>query len=161
MSLKEKLAGVELNDDVVVEFSYEQGTDVFHYNETHVETAFENTDVVERVASVATSGLQVLTTYGDSAIQVLRDADLLDAYERGSYAFEDYVAAAIRDNFYEAELIEEVTERYDHKRGFTTLSASFQAPASVVLGQADDYSTVFSGWTAKVEHNGGTFSFDV
>lgn len=161
MSLKESLSGVKLSDDAVVEFTYEQGTDVFHYNETHLDTAFSDTDVVERVAQVATSGLKVQTSYGENVIQVLRDADLLEEYERGSFGFEDFVADAIRDNFYDAELIEEATERYDHKRGFTTLSAHFQVPASEVLSNLSDYSSVFSGWKAHVAQNGGTFSFDV
>ena len=161
MSLKENLSSVALDDNAVVEFSYEQGADVFHFNETHVETAISETDVVDRVAEVATSGLPVTTAYGDALLDVLREASLLEGYERGSHAFEEYVADAIRENFYDAELIEEDTQRYDHKRGFTTLSARVHAPAKEVLNKASDFSSTFSGWTAQIRASGGTFTFDV
>ena len=161
MSLKDTLSSVGLDDNTVVEFSYEQGADVLHYNETHVDTAISETDVVERVAEVATSGLSVTTAYGDGLLDVLREANLLEGYERGTYAFEEYVADAIRENFYDAELSEEETQRYDHKRGFTTLSAHVRAPAKEVLSNVSDYSSPFSGWTAKIQSNGGTFTFAV
>jgi hypothetical protein len=161
MNLKTNLSSVTLEDNTVVEFIYEQGAEVFHYNETHIETAISETDVVDRVAEAATSGLPVTTASGSDMLAHLRSANLLEGYERGSHTFGEYVADAIRENFYDAELIEEDTRRYDHKRGFTTLSARVHAPAKEVLNNVSDFSTTFSGWTAHVKSNGGTFTFDV
>lgn len=161
MSLKNSLNNLDLTNDSTVTFTYEDGTDVFHFNETHVDTALAETDVVERLAVVATSGLNVSTEYGDSPIEVLREHDLLEDYERGSFAFEEFVAEAIRDNFYDVELIEESTEHYDHKRGFTTLSTTVVAPVEDIMGDVQNYETAFSGWTAEVKTNGGKFSFEV
>lgn len=161
MSLKESLNNLKVEDNTNVVFSYEQGTDVFHFNETEVETAISDTDVVERVATVATSGLKVTTEYGGEPLQILRDADLLEDYERGSGNFEEYVAGAIRENFYDADLIEHSTEKYDHKRGFTTLTARVQAPLSEVLNKETQFNNVFSGWTAEVSTGNGKFSIDI
>lgn len=161
MSLKTNLDNLKLTNNSTVTFTYEDGTDVFHFNETHVDTALAETDVVNRLASVVTSGLNVKTQYGDSPIETLRDSDLLEDYERGSFAFEEFVADTIRDNFYDVELIEESTEHYDHKRGFTTLSTTIVAPVEDVIDNSSDYETTFSGWTAEVNANGGKFSFEV
>ena len=161
MSLKNNLNNLDLTNNSTVTFTYESGTDVFHFNETHVDTALSETDVVSRLASVVTSGLNVKTQYGDSPIETLRDSDLLEDYERGSFAFEEFVADTIRDNFYDVELIEESTEHYDHKRGFTTLSTTIVAPVEDVIDNRSDYETTFSGWTAEVNANGGKFSFEV
>lgn len=161
MTLKDNLNNLDLTNDSIVTFTYEDGTDVFHFNETHVETALSETDVVERLATVTTSGLNVSTEYGESPIEVLRDRELLEDYERGSFAFEEFVADTIRDNFYEVELIEESTEHYDHKRGFTTLSTTIVAPVEDVINDSLSYETTFSGWTAEVKTNGGKFSFEV
>jgi len=105
--------------------------------------------------------LKVTTQYGGEPLQILRDADLLEDYERGSGNFEEYVADAIRENFYDADLIEYSTEKYDHKRGFTTLTARVQAPLSEVLSKETQFTSVFSGWTAEVPTGNGKFSIDI
>jgi len=161
MSLKNNLAELKLEESAKVTFTYEEGTDVFHFNETHVDDALNGTDVVDRLASAITSGLQVASQYGGSPLESLRDADLLDAYERGNFAFEGYVAETIRDNFYDADLIEESTERFDHKRGFTTLSTTLSARVADVLSQVEDYAVEFSGWKAEVSTNNGMLTFTV
>ena len=44
------------------------------------------------------------------------------------FEFEEYLADTITENFYDVELIEYSTEKYDHKRGFTTLTAEVEIP---------------------------------
>tara|TARA_S200002703_G_scaffold131427_1_gene118975 strand:- start:2395 stop:2880 length:486 start_codon:yes stop_codon:yes gene_type:complete len=161
MSLKNYFTENSISADNTVTFTYEQGADVFHFNETHIETALSETDVVERMAEVATSGLTANTPYGGAVLETLRDANLLEGYERGSESFQEYVADAIRENFYDAEVIEESTQHYDHKRGFTTLSATVTAPAGDITKNLSAYASAFSGWTAQVNAKGGTFTFDV
>ena len=161
MNLKNYFTENDISEDNIVTFTYEQGTDVFHFNETHVETALSETDVVERMAEVATSGLTANTPYGGAVLQTLRDANLLEGYERGTGNFQEYVADAIRENFYDAEVIEESTQHYDHKRGFTTLSATVTVPAGDIVQNLAGYQSTFSGWTAQIPANGGTYTFDV
>ena len=66
MSILEKLRNMKLPSETVVTLSYSQGTDVFVHNETEVDTALEDTDVVTTFAElIATPGLKVKTMYGD------------------------------------------------------------------------------------------------
>jgi len=161
MSLKDKLSDASANAETEIMFTYSGGTDVFHFNETHVETAINETDVVDRLATVITSGLGMKTEHGYDPLESLRGSGMLDEYERGSFSFGDYVAGAIRDNFYDADLIDESTERFDHKRGFTTLTAKLTAPMSELSANESAYSSIFAGWDVSVNTNAGTLTFTV
>ena len=160
MTLKENLDKLNLKDTSVVTFTFEEGTDVFHFNETHVDTALEETSVVDKLAEAITAGLEVATEYGHNPLDQLRDSELLNGYVRGTGEFTEFVSSVIKENFWDADLVSESTEHYDHKRGFTTLSTTLTAPAKEVLSNSA-YGTTFSGWTAQVNVNGGTFSFTV
>ncbi len=160
MTLKENLTKLNLEDTSVVTFTFEEGTDVFHFNETHVDTALEETTVVDKLAEAITAGLEVATEYGHNPLNQLRDSELLNGYVRGTGEFTEFVSSVIKENFWDADLVSESTEHYDHKRGFTTLSTTLTAPAKEVLSNSA-YGTTFSGWTAQVNVNGGTFSFTV
>jgi|TARA_R110000824_G_scaffold40985_2_gene122332 hypothetical protein len=161
MSLKNNLNNLDLSENPTVTFTYAEGVDVFHFNETHIETALTETDVVDRMVTVATSGLKnIRTQNGGSPIEVLREQNLLEDYGY-NLAFKEYVAGAIRNNFYDTSLIEESTEHYDHKRGFTTLTATVVAPVEDIINNDSSYQSTFSGWTAEVYTGGGKFTFDV
>jgi hypothetical protein len=89
-------------------------------------------------------------------LEHLRNENYLEDYERGSYEFEEFLAQTITDNFYDIDFIECSTEKYDHKRGFTTLTAEVQVPAGNLIEQ----SPFIMGWTASVETENGTLTFD-
>ena len=161
MTLKDNLTKLNVDEESVVTFTFEEGTDVFHFNETHVETALEETTVVDKLEEAITSGLEVTTEYGHDPLNQLRDSELLNGYERGTGKFTEFVSSTIKENFWDADLVSESTEHYDHKRGFTTLSTTLTAPVKSVLNNSDTYNNTFSGWTAQVNINGGTFSFTV
>ena len=159
----DNLKNMNVDPDAYITFSYSSGTDVWHCNETHVDDALSQTDVPDRAASVLASlGTKLQSTYGGSPLESLRDSDLLEDYERGSYSFEEFLAGVIRENFYDCDdFMEESTERFDYKRGFTTLKCSFSSKASDVLSSLDTYGTSFSGWQARVKTPSGTLTFDV
>ena len=161
MNLQDRITAADLPNGSFISFTAEEGTDVFHFNESHLETALEETLVPERVATAATSGLKLTTEYGHNPLEVLRDADLLEDYERGSFDFEDFVVGAVRGNFWDHELIEESTEKYDHKRGFTTLSTTFKALVEDVTENPAGYESVFSGWKASIGTPMGQLTFEV
>ena len=157
MSILEKLRNMNLPVDTMVTMSYSQGTDVFVHNETEVDTALEDTDVVSTVAElVSNPGLKLQNSWGNDVLSTFRDAGLLDDYERDG-TFSEYLTEAINDNFYDQEVIEYSTEKYDHKRGFTTLSAQFQ----VMLGNLlENVYWMSSAWEVSVKTENGTLTLD-
>ncbi len=157
MSFIKRLQTLNLDSDALVTLTYEEGADVFHFNETEIETAISETSVINEFASlVANSRLNASNRWCGNVLEHLRDNEYLSDYERGTYAFEDYISETIAENFYDVELVEYSTEKYDHKRGFTTLTAQVQVPVSNLIQE----SPFLSGWTVSVETDNGTLTFD-
>ena len=107
MSVFERLTELNLPDDTTVTMSYSEGTDVFVHNETAVDTAISETDVISQFASlVITPGFQAEVSYVGNVMDTIRNEGYLDDYERGSFTFEDYVTEVLAENFYDQEFIE-------------------------------------------------------
>ena len=66
------------------------------------------------------------------------------------------IAEKLEENFYDQEFIEYSTERYDHKRGFTTLSADVKVSVKNLLFATPH----LGGWTASVQTDAGTLTLD-
>ena len=96
MTLKENLTKLNVDETSDVTFTFEEGADVFHFNETHVETALEETEVADRLAEAITSGLEVSTEYGNNPLNQLRDSELLNGYQRGTGEFTEFVSSVIK-----------------------------------------------------------------
>lgn len=156
MAILDKLRNLNLDNDAIVTLTLEEGADVFHYNETEIETALSETSVVSQFAElIATPKFDARDGWaGDSILQNLREQDLLDDYERGEFTFADYLTEAINDNFYDVELIDYSTEKYDHKRGFTTLTATVKATVGNILESAPS----LAGWNVSVETENGVLT---
>jgi hypothetical protein len=156
MSIVQKLKGLDLSDDTKVTLTYREGTDVFVHNETELETALAETDVVSTLSSlIATQGLTVKTQYGEDVMESLRGSDYLEGYPRDG-TFEDYLTDTINENFSDVDLIDCSVEKYDHKRGYCTLTAQVDVSAQNLI-EAHPY---LGGWTAKVETDVGTLIFE-
>jgi hypothetical protein len=148
------------NDDTIVTLTYEDRHEGWHSTGDLPEEAVNETFTADQVASVITDyNLGATTSWGDSnALDEMRDQGLLDDYERGDFDFDTYVTEQIKENFYELDsLIETSIEQYDHKRGVCTVSSTLKT----TLGQLKQSPGSASGWTASVDHNGGTFSVDL
>ena len=52
MSVVKRLQSLKLSDDAMVTLTYEEGTDVFVHNETEVEDAMNETEVISEFASL-------------------------------------------------------------------------------------------------------------
>jgi hypothetical protein len=156
MSIIDKLKSLELDEGTVVTLMYEEGTDVFVHNETEVETALSETDVVSTFSElIATPGLKASTQYGGEVLEMLRCEGLLEDYKRDGY-FSDYLTETIADNFYDIDFIDHSTEKYDHKRGFCTLTAKVQVSVDNLISS----SPFLSGWTVSVKTDSGTLVMD-
>ena len=157
MSVVKRLQSLNLTDDAMIHLTYEEGADVFVHNETEVEDAINETSVIYEFASlVAQTKLDVRNRWSGNILEHLRNESYLDDYERGTFDFENFLAETIRDNFYDVDLIEYSTEKYDYKRGFTTLTAEVDIPFANFV-QVDPNVT---GWKVSVETENGTLSFD-
>ncbi len=157
MSVLKRLQSLNLPEDAIITLTREEGTDVFVHNETEVEDAINETSVIYDFASlIANTKLDARNRWSGNIIQHLRENDFLDEYERGTFAFEDFLAETLTENFYDTDLIEYSTEKYDHKRGFTTLTAQVEVP----FANFAEVNPFVSGWTVSVETDNGTLSFD-
>tara|TARA_R100000030_G_C3212760_1_gene113807 strand:- start:92 stop:568 length:477 start_codon:yes stop_codon:yes gene_type:complete len=157
MSVVKRLQSLKLADDAMITLTYEEGTDVFVHNESEVEDAMNETNVINEFATlIAQSKLDARNRWSGNVLEHLRNEYYLDDYERGSFAFEEYLADTLSENFYDIDLIEYSTEKYDHKRGFTTLTAQVEIPYSNFM----EVKPFVSGWTVSVETENGTLSFD-
>ena len=56
MSLYTKIRSLGVEDDASVTFSYEDGCDVMHYNETHIDTAMNETGFAFTLAEAISTG---------------------------------------------------------------------------------------------------------
>ena len=152
MSIIEKLKDLNLPENAVASLSYSDGVDVFVHNETEVETALSETDVVYTFSElVATKGLQATTQYGTNIIESLREEGHLEDYERGSFGFAEHIAEKISENFYDVDLIDYTTEKYDHKRGFCTLTADVKVPVKNLIREQP----YIGAWTVSVQTENG------
>tara|TARA_B100001094_G_scaffold34330_1_gene28532 strand:+ start:178 stop:645 length:468 start_codon:yes stop_codon:yes gene_type:complete len=154
MSLYEKIKALGVEDNVSVNFSYEDGADVFHFNETHIETAMGETGFAYTLAEAITSG--VLYENGNEILSEMREEGLLDDYERGDEAFTDFVSEVIESEHWNFGWIEHSTEKYDHKRGFTSLSAEFDIP----LADLKNDPMPLIGWKASVRTPNGQLTVE-
>jgi len=115
MSIVKRLQSLNLAEDAMIHLTYEEGADVFVHNETEVEDAINETSVIYEFASlVAQTKLDVRNRWSGNILEHLRNESYLDDYERGTFGFENFIAETIRDNFYDVDLIEYSTEKYDY-----------------------------------------------
>ena len=157
MSIFETLTSMNLPGDTVINLSLSEGVDVFVHNETDVDTAMNETTVINDFAElIATPGLKARDGYGNPILESLRGEGMLDDYTRGKFTFAEYLADKMTENFYDIDLIEYSTEKYDHKRGFTTLTAE----TSVTLENLLSTTPGLFGWDIAVKTANGTLTLD-
>ena len=156
MTLIDKLKNLNIPDSELVTLKYSDGTEVFVHNETEIEDALSETDVVATFAElIATPGLRVSTQFGVNVIERLREDEHLNDYKRDG-DFASFLADVINENFYEYDFIESSIEKYDYKRGFCTLSANVKVPLSDII----KHSPYLSGWEISVKTDNGDLTLE-
>jgi hypothetical protein len=162
----DQLKELNLPSETNVSLSYTGGCDCFVYNETEVETALEETDVVSVFANlVSTIGLNLTDNYGNNVIDSLVDAEHIERDfvnscwdEDNEDYYDDDLSEAIsefvNDNFYDQEFIEKDVTKYDHKRGFIDLTARLKT----TVGNVIETNVDLTGWEVSVPLAGGTFT---
>lgn len=160
VTIIDTINNLDVTDDTIVTLKYEDSHEGWHSTGELESEAIRETGTADMVADLITDKtLQVRTSFGDElALDALRDTDLLEEYDRGDFAFEQFIAETIRENPWEADgFVEFSTEQYDHKRGRCTVSAEF----TTTIGNFKQGFPAATGWTASFDHAGGTFSFNL
>ena len=139
---------LKVDADTEVKLVISEGTDVVHYNDTADETAMEETTILESLVDAARSGIK----FEEDLIQAMRDFDMFEDYDRGDYDFENHCIEKIKENPYDFDdFLEFNTEQYDHKRGFTTLTATLTTTVSELRNAAEGNFSSLQGWKAQFE----------
>ena len=154
MSIISRLQELNLDSAAMATLTYSEGADVFVHNESEVETALAETDVVSQLCSLlAMPGVRITTPYGDDILDELRGSDLLDDYEH-DFTFEDYLNDVITESIYDFDFIDRSIEKYDYKRGFCTLTAEVQVPVAQIL----EKELYVDNWNVSVDFKGGSLT---
>ena len=144
----DKLREMNLDGSSKVTLSTEGGSEIVHYTgEDYEGETVTETGIATDLANLVTSKHLA----SNSIIEELRGEGYLDDYERGSYEFESYVAEAIAENWYESDFLSVRTEHYDHKRGYTNVSAELEITLNELLSANKESPYLFSGWDVAVE----------
>ena len=149
---------LDVTDDTIVTLKYEDRHEGWHSTGDLEENAVRETDTADMVAElILDQQLAVTTAYSEeNALEAMRGTDLLNDYERGDFAFEQFIAETIRENPFDLdEFVEFTTEQYDHKRGACTVAAQFKT----TVGNIKSSPTSVSGWEISVPTNNGNFTF--
>ena len=154
MSFYKKIQALNLGDDTSVNLTWEEGCDVHHYTDDQLDQAMCETGIADTLAEVITSG--PLYTNGNEILDEMRDEGLLDDYERGTEDFTSFVAEVIASEHWNYDWLDYSTEKYDHKRGFTTFTLDFNVKAADLR----EHPYAFYGWTASVRTPNGTLTLD-
>ena len=116
---------LDFPDDTAVDLVFEDGCDVAHYNDDYYDYVYNETNVFGVAASLVTSE----HFKNNATLNELRQQDLLESYERGSFDFETFVAEALSENSW--DFVDGTLEQYDYKRGYYRVNFTF----STTLGQ--------------------------
>lgn len=145
------LKSLNLPEDTMVQLSFEESADVFHYTEDYHDEVLSDTGILSSISSLLSEFRDSVESYGSSLLGNMREQSLLDDYERDG-TFGEYLQVALWENHWDLGVIEWSTEKYDHKRGCCTVSANFSVPLSRVFESPD----VLLEWEASVKTPMGT-----
>jgi hypothetical protein len=164
----ETLRGHNLPGKTIVTLTCSDGAEVFHYKDDAVYDAISETNIVRQFCDLVEAlGGDVF----DGVVSDLIDTGVLEEPEeeeedeesddderdeeddRGLSRHFDAMAICegIENNFYDQEFIEHSIKKYDHKRGYCTLTASLD----VTLDQLLDVEPDLEGWELTFKAKGG------
>ena len=146
------LKSLNLPEDTMVQLSFEERAEVFHYTEDYHDEVLSDTGILSSISSLLSEFRDSVESYGSSLLGNMREQSLLDDYERDG-TFNDYLTETLFENHWDLDVIEWSTEKYDHKRGCCTVSANFSVPLSRVFESPPE---ALLDWEASVKTPMGT-----
>lgn len=163
MNYENKLKSLNLAPDTSVTLTYSDGCDVFIHNDTAIETALKETNTVTAFSRLV-EHLAAVSDETHWILEQLRDDYVIDYDDEEDDAgnvspvrldFTD-ISDALDENFGEQSFIESTIERYDHKRGRCTLTATVDSTVAEILKNPPD----LTGWDIMVETDNGMLTIE-
>jgi hypothetical protein len=163
-----QLKELNLSPETKVSLLYSGGCSCYVHNESEVETALAETDVINVFTSlVSKPGLNFTDNYGNNIIDSLVndewiERDFVDAcWDEGNEDSDDSELAdtlskVFNDEFSEQGFIEKDVTQYDYKRGFVELTARLNTTVGRILNS----NVSLAGWKVSVPMKGGTFTLN-
>jgi len=167
------LRQLNVDDDDYLTLSYNEGADVWHIKESHVEETVSETDTVSLLAGLLASGVRVYSEWGTPSehsdiVSEMRSNGALDEYDREGW-FEEYLTDVLVSTIYDNEYsVEYSTEQYDYKRGRCEISTTVRVRAGDLYDLENQKNTfslatadsLVSGFDVSVETVNGTLTLN-
>ncbi len=162
-----KLENLNLDDNTIVTLTFSEGADVFHYKDDGgVEDAIEGTDTVRRFSELVGAlqenceGVHPIVEELDNCYVInledfREETDDVLAEPTYNISWLD-IQEGITSNFYDQEYIEKEVKKYDHKRGYCTLTATVEITLAELFSVRPD----LSGWEIEVDTDDGALTID-
>lgn len=136
-----------------VTLSCSDGQDVFHYTDAdHEGDTVKETEIAAKVATLISQ-----KSFDNELLTRMRSWSLLEEYEIRDGTFQEFLTDTIASNWRDCGLLDVLTEHYDHKRGFSRVTAEVDTTVEEVLNL--DESTL-SGWNLKVQLDDGSLEIE-
>jgi hypothetical protein len=136
-----------------VTLSCSDGQDVFHYTDAdHEGETVTETNIASKVATLISQ-----KSFNNELITRMRSWSLLDEYEDRDGTFQEFLTDTIANNWRDCGLLDVLTEHYDHKRGFSRVTAEVDTTVEAVLSLDE---TALSGWNLKVQLDDGSLEIE-
>ncbi len=152
------LSQLNVAEDDFVYLNYEDSAEVWHIADNYIEDALTETSTASMLAELlATSGVTVLSRYGEDVLELMREEGLLDDYDRQDW-FEEYLTQQIQKEAYEYDLLTISTERRDHKRGTCEIASNIKIRVAELVALGSDADSLVAAWDVAVQTQHGTLA---
>ncbi len=136
-----------------VTLSCSDGQDVFHYtDDDHEGDTVQETEIAAKVATLISQ-----KSFDNELLTRMRSWSLLEDYEIRDGTFQEFLTDTIASNWRDCGLLDVLTEHYDHKRGFSRVTAEVDTTVEEVLNLDE---SVLSGWKLKVQLDAGSLEIE-
>jgi hypothetical protein len=136
-----------------VTLSCSDGQDVFHYtDDDHEGKTVQETEIAAKVAMLISQ-----KSFDNELLTRMRSWSLLEEYEIRDGTFQEFLTDTIASNWRDCGLLDVLTEHYDHKRGFSRVTAEVDTTVEAVLNLDE---SALSGWNLKVQLDAGSLEIE-
>lgn len=152
-----KIFTLDLPNDAPCTLVFEANETVAHYNDDYQEGALKNSGIFDQLVSLVTSPF----FKNNRIITEMRDNNLLDDYERGSYEFESFICGKLFEEYWNYDFVETTLEQWDYKRGNFKMTARFETnlgQLKAALGDGYLAKVVLPSWEVQVQTPDGVLT---